>query len=180
MSQNFNNKDFQFVGTQTELYPTDGVSILPSTQLQHEGYPGITIAGLSLKIASVSTYLPDILILQVGANDIAAFQSGSIDQIVFQYIELVKKIQNASPQTIIYACELTAQSHLLVPPFNFDRTLVAEQFNTLMPIQLRKLPQYGTTIKFIRHSLLEADLRDGLHPNNSGYQKFAEDLIRGF
>lgn len=168
---------WRFVGTQHEQYPSDGAATLPPEQLQHEGYPGITIGGLAERIgATLASTHPDVVILQAGANDLASWQSARVQQLVGQYIALIGQIRVSCPTAVIYAGELTPQSPQLVQPYGENRADNVQAFNKLMAAALARLPGYGSKVKLLRHTLTAADLRDGLHPNEEGYRKFADDV----
>lgn len=177
---NYHGGKWQYVGSQTELYPCDDKgNCLPPNQLKHEGHPGYTISGLAeLTNASLDTYKPQVVILQIGANDIASWQSAPVDDLVNQYIALVNRIRTRSPDTVVYAAELTPMTSMIVPPYYLDRAQVVQQFNTKMLTKLQNLADYNTRVFFLDHTLTTSDLRDGLHPNDTGYQKFAQDVTQ--
>lgn len=176
--ENYNNGKWQYVGSQTEPYPCDDHGdCLPANDLKHEGHPGYTISGIAaLTNGSLDTYKPQVVILQIGANDIASWQSAPVDDLVTQYINLVKQIRTRSPNTVVYAAELTPMSSMIVPPYYLDRAQVVQQFNAKMLPKLQALPDYNSKLFFLDHTLTTSDLRDGLHPNDTGYQKFAQDV----
>lgn len=177
---NFANGRWQFVGTQTEQYPADEAGrSLPPDQLHHDGYPGITIGGLADELDRIMRETdPTVVILQIGANDLAAWQSAPVDELVSRYLDVVHRIRQAKPDALLLAGLLTPLSSQRVPPSDRDRMELARQFNEALAAALVKEPGYGQTLLELRHSLGVSDLRDGLHPNGEGYSKFAADVLR--
>ena len=149
-----------YVGTQT---------INPGTlpEINHEGHSGWTIGGIDGGILGWFNVIadPDVILLHIGTND-----SGDLSTAVARYDALVSKMATARPFAHIIATTLMKRD-------GSGYTNITNLFNPYIPnLVTNQATVLGHRVTFLdMHAYLElSDMADGLHPNQTGYNKMAD------
>lgn len=133
----------------------------------HEGHPGWTIQQLDQYAAQwVHTYRPDVILLHIGTNNF--WENGELPSLApARLARLIDHITSAAPAAHLYVA-------LLVPSGQNDARL--QQLNRAIPPMVAEHAKRGEKVSVVdQHSALtNADLVDGIHPNQQGYEKMAE------
>lgn len=138
----------------------------------HEGHQGFVVSDLSaIAAARITTYLPDIVLLMIGANDV----SGAVDIPGFsgRLTTLLSAIYGAKPDVIV------SLSTLL--PFGDGNTSVLTVNTAIRSVvtaqralgrQVRQIDAYAI---FAANASYAAQwLFDNVHPNDTGYTVLAD------
>ena len=158
------NFNVDFVGTQNNN-PT---SWLPS--IDHEGHSGSRIdqiaSGFLGWVNSVPS--PDIILLLIGTNDYG--QQHDQDTATNRLDQLIWLITTNRPKAKLVVANLTLRTDNAAYESQIETT-----FNPFIPSLIAKHIALGHHVSFVDlHAALGAsDLIDGLHPNQSGYNKMA-------
>jgi len=158
------NFNVDFVGTQNN----NPAAWLPS--IDHEGHSGYRIdqiaSGFLSWVNSVPT--PDIILLLIGTNDYGqqydpAAAANRLDQLIWL-------IATNRPNAKLVVANLTLRTDNAAYESQIETT-----FNPFIPSLVAKHIALGHQVSFVDlHAALGAsDLIDGLHPNQSGYNKMA-------
>ena len=140
-------------------------------QTHHEGHSGYRIDQISTNIDSwLSTIAnPDYVLLMIGTNDFT--QGNEVAKAIERLDTLIAKIVAARPNAQVLVANLTPRT---------DNTTLESQiqslYNPLIPGIVARRAALGQNVSFVdMHSALTgADLADGLHPNQTGYDKMAD------
>ena len=147
-----------FVGTQF-----DGTMNDPD----NEGHYGYKISDIApLTNASLSTYKPNLVLLDAGINDLG--QNYQIPTAPSRLASLIDQILAAEPDATVLVAQLI---------INGDPTLESERetFNSQLPAIVQARASAGQHVALVDMSALTtADLSGTLHPNDSGYQLMAK------
>lgn len=141
----------------------------------------------------LQTYNPDIIMLQIGTNDIlSAYNDGITDRLenLINYIS-----DNTSDDTVIFVstiphidavevydwCWAYGDEKFNNTPENFNKIIndYVDKYNNSIPILVDKLQDEGKNVEFADiYSVFEEKglttdkyLEDGVHPNEKGYTK---------
>ncbi len=151
-----------FVGSQIEGSMTDP---------DNEGHFGIVIGDLAaLTNAELSTYKPNLVLLDVGINDLGSSTETAADMGAApnRLASLVDQILAAEPEATVLVAQLIV---------NGDPTVESRvvTFNNALPAIVQARASAGKHVSLVNMSALTtADLTDGaLHPNDAGYQLMA-------
>ncbi len=156
--------NLDFVGTQTN----NNVTSLPESN--HEGWPGAEInpiiAGFTNWVDSVGA--PDIILLLIGTNDYG--YNYDTPEAIDRLDQLISEIVALCPNTRIVVANLLQRTDNA----NTDAAIQAT-FNPYVAGIVANHAALGQQVFFldIRSALGPSDLSDGLHPNQSGYNKMA-------
>ncbi|XP_072024619.1 uncharacterized protein [Amphiura filiformis] len=121
--------------------------------------PGATIARLSKYLRNKPVQADvSYVILHVGTNSLA--NCGYLTRFIREYRELIRIVQGKFPFATICISELFVRDSFVVRTYNYE-------LNKLCNLQ---------KVQFIRTSVDYRDLSDGLHLDEIGYRKFANDL----
>ena len=165
---------FDFVGSQRNGSGFDA---------DHEGRGGWTISRLSSNVSSwLSRYKPEVILLQIGTNDMGFTRTGVSDAIK-QLGGLIDKIASKRP-----ASQLIVSSIAPVNPKNFRNPGIVpnfrgrvKDFNKRIPGLVQSKVSQGKRVKFVNAGgslSASRDLSsDGFHPNSNGYTKMANILF---
>ena len=147
-----------FVGSQRS-----GVMFDPD----NEGYYGNRIdqiAGLVNK--ELALYQPNLVTLDIGINDLG--QNHEVAAAPDRLASLIDQIFAADPGVTVLVAQLICNSTPRVQA-------LVDAYNSQLPGIVQARVKAGKHISLVRMSALTlADLKDGLHPNDAGYQKMAD------
>jgi len=154
-----------FVGTQNG----NGVAGLPDPD--HEGHPGWRIDQLDSNIAGWfgSIADPDVILLHIGTNDFG--QNFDINNAANRLDGLITKMANLRPYAHIIVTNLMIRTDNATADANIQNL-----FNPQVPNIVANHAAVGQRVTFLdmRSAVTAADLADGLHPNQTGYNKMAD------
>jgi lysophospholipase L1-like esterase/fibronectin type 3 domain-containing protein len=133
----------------------------------HEGYRGYRIDQLSALVRSeLTTYRPEFVLLQIGTNDV--LQQYQLATAPDRLSTLIDLITDAAPSARLVVASITP---LADPALDAD----AQAYNAAIPDIVAAKAATGGQVSFLdMHSrLTAADLVDGIHPGQGGYDKMA-------
>jgi lysophospholipase L1-like esterase len=178
--------DFQFVGSQT-----DNGGGLPGNQLHHEGHVAYTIQNCTTTAdgeartgirENATTWLtaanPDIVLLMIGTNDINA--NFERDKAPERLSDLLTTITSWKPSIKVIVAQITPIGDGWASTAASDA--LAQTYNLGMAAVVANQQAAGKHITLVdMHTPLNAatDLGDGLHPNQSGYNKMGQVWFNG-
>jgi lysophospholipase L1-like esterase len=134
----------------------------------NEGHPGWTIAQLSEQITGwMAASGPDLVLLHAGVNDA---RTGASDSVMTDRMRvLLGRILAASPTVRVIVADV-------IPPWSSETSNAAsfavQLFNARLPALVS---EFGPRVTLARMSVAvsNAQLGDGLHPNDTGYRYMA-------
>ena len=134
----------------------------------HEGHSGWRIDQLDTNMAGwlASLASPDVVLMHIGTND---FGSGFDPVNAINRLDaLILKIATLRPYTHIIVTNLLARSGPL-------DAQIQNQFNPYVQARVNAHALAGRRVKFLnmRAAVPLSDMPDGLHPNQTGYNKMA-------
>lgn len=146
-----------FVGSQRS-----GVMFDPD----NEGYYGDRIDQISGLInGELALYQPNVVLLHIGTNDLG--QNYQVSTAPARLASLIDQIIADDPTVTVLVAQLIPNSTASV-----ESDIVA--YNTQIPAIVQARVNAGKHVSMVSMSALTtADLSDGLHPNDGGYQKMA-------
>jgi lysophospholipase L1-like esterase len=156
--------NLDFVGTMTD----NGVASLPDPD--HEGHPGYRIdqiaAGFTNWVQSVNS--PDVILLLIGTNDYG--QNYDTTNATNRLDQLISEIAALRPKSRIVVANLLQRTDNPAADAAIQAT-----FNPYVPGIVANHAALGQLVYFLdmRSALGPSDLTDGLHPNQTGYNKMA-------
>jgi lysophospholipase L1-like esterase len=134
----------------------------------HEGHSGWRIDQIQGIIRPrMATYDPDVVLLHIGTNDIA--QNYQVARAPARLRRLVQTIVDMSPDTLVAVASIIPISTAI-----YERKVVA--YNAQIPDIVDDISAAGGNVIYVdMHSeLTTADLADGVHPNEGGYDKMGD------
>jgi len=150
----------------------------------HEGHTGFAIGDIAGSVnAWLASTQPNIILLMIGTNDIAAFTNENADQIGVRHNALIDQLRAARPNAWIFVASIPPQSSLIVPAVNVDRAALAQQLDVVIRKNVEARVAAGQKVRFVdvNSVLTTADLSDGIHPTEAAHAKVAQvflDAIR--
>jgi lysophospholipase L1-like esterase len=133
----------------------------------HEGYRGFRIDQLAALVAGeLTTYRPEFVLLQIGTNDV--LQQYQLATAPDRLRALIDLITDTAPAARLVVASITP---LADPALDAD----ARAFNATIPDIVAAEAGTGRQVSFLDMypMLTVADLGDGVHPNQGGYNKMA-------
>ncbi|GAB1823085.1 ricin-type beta-trefoil lectin domain protein [Herbidospora sp. RD11066] len=130
----------------------------------HEGHSGWRIDQIDAQIVGwLAAYTPRTILLHIGTNDMG--QQFQVATAPARLSALIDKIRANAPQVQLFVAQITPSAD---PAFNAR----IQTFNAAIPgIVAQKGPL--THLVDMNTGFTTADLADGLHPNQTGYDKMA-------
>ncbi|WP_030451444.1 RICIN domain-containing protein [Herbidospora cretacea] len=130
----------------------------------HEGHSGWRIDQIDAQIVGwLQAYTPRTILLHIGTNDMG--QQFQVSTAPARLSALIDKIRANAPQAELFVAQITPSAD---PAFNAR----IQTFNAAIPgIVASKGPL--THLVDMNTGFTTADLADGLHPNQTGYDKMA-------
>jgi len=156
----------QFVGSQVS-----GPASLP--ERQNEGHPGWRIAQISTHVVNwLQTYKPQIVLLQIGTNDINYHDS--VSSAPARLRSLLLQITSTLPGTTVIVAQITP---LRNPVLNAQ--VIA--YNRTIPSIVNGLAAQDVPVHYVDmyDAVSVSALKDGIHPNDSGYSAMAGVWYQG-
>jgi lysophospholipase L1-like esterase len=150
----------QFVGSQVS-----GPASLPDRQ--HEGHPGWRIGQISDHVVNwLQTYRPQVVLLQIGTNDI--IYHDSVSSAPARLRSLILQITSTLPGTTVIVAQITP---LRNPMLNAQ--VIA--YNRTIPSIVKQLSVQDVPVRSVDmyDAVPVSALVDGIHPNDSGYAAMA-------
>ncbi len=147
-----------FVGSQRS-----GVMFDPD----NEGYYGYRIDQIAGLInGELALYQPNVVLLHIGTNDLG--QNYQVSTAPARLASLIDQIIADDPTVTVLVAQLIPNSTASV-----ESDIVA--YNNQIPAIVQARVNAGKHVYMVSMSTLTtADLNDGLHPNDGGYQKMAD------
>jgi lysophospholipase L1-like esterase len=133
----------------------------------NEGYYGYRIDQVAALIsAELALYQPNVVLLHIGTNDIG--QNYQVSTASSRLAALIDQIVAADPGVTVLVAQLICNSTPKV------QSLI-DTYNSSIPGIVKARVGKGMHVYVVSMSSLTlADLQDGLHPNDGGYQKMAD------
>ncbi len=155
---------FNYVGS---LNTVQANISLPSNQLHHDGYSGRTAADLTALnlLAPGNGINPNVILLQIGTNDLLTYGGGYTAQLKTNYEALLTQLTNNRPDANIILANITPSS---------KRTGIA-QYNAMVNTVAANFQAAGKHVTVVDNNTYfpASGLSDGTHPNDSGYNWLA-------
>ena len=151
-------KTLDFVGS-----IRDGVMSDP----EHEGHSGWRIDQIaSIATGAITQYRPNIVLLHIGSNDLNGnFQ---VDTAPNRLAALIDQIFSAAPDATVLVAAIIRSSNDTT-----ESRIINYNNQTRFTVESRA--NQGKHIALVSmDSVSNADLSDGLHPNDTGYKKMAD------
>jgi lysophospholipase L1-like esterase len=133
----------------------------------HAGYGGFRIDQLAgVAVAELEAYRPEIVLLQIGTNDV--LQQYELATAPDRLRALIRLITDTAPDARLVVASIT-------PLANSGWDADARAFNATIPDIVAAEAAAGGKVSFLDMYpvLTVADLPDGVHPNQAGYDKMA-------
>ena len=150
---------------------------------QHEGRAGWTIDRLSNRVEGwVESYEPEIILLQIGTNDMG-FTDISVEDAIDQLSVLIDRITEKRPAAQLIVSSITPTNSSRFNRWNVvsDFQDRVDDFNSRIPSLVSGKKTQGKLVSFVNAGggiNNNQDLSsDGYHPSDSGYQKIATSLF---
>lgn len=133
----------------------------------NEGYYGYRIGQVARLInKELALYKPNVVLLDIGINDLG--QNHEVSTAPNRLAALIDQILAADPTVTILVAQLIPNTTAWV-----ESDVVA--FNAQLPGIVQARVNSGKHVYLVNmNALTTADLKDGLHPNDGGYQKMAD------
>ncbi len=133
----------------------------------NEGHNGYRINQIAQLVdATLAIYHPNVVTLHIGTNDIKDnYQVPTAPQ---RLASLIDQIIAADPHVTILVAQLVCTA-------NPSNQALTETYNGKIPEIVQSRAKAGKHVYMVSmKALTKADLDDGLHPNDGGYQKMAD------
>jgi lysophospholipase L1-like esterase len=150
----------QFVGSQL----SGPASLLDR---QHEGHPGWRISQISSHVVGwLKLYKPQVVLLQIGTNDI--IYHDSVSTAPRRLRSLILQITSTLPGTTVIVAQITPLRNPIL-----NAQVIA--YNSAIPSIVHELAAHDVPVHYVDmyHAVPVSDLGDGIHPNDSGYAAMA-------
>ncbi|MFD5553587.1 GDSL-type esterase/lipase family protein [Streptomyces sp. NPDC127068] len=139
---------------------------------EHEGHSGFRIDQIA---AGIGPWLlaarPNVVTLHLGSNDIN--RDYHVAGAPARLAELIDQILTAAPDVTVLVAPIVPNSRAGAQPR-------VDAFNRALPRIVGERRLKGHKVRLVDFGALDnADLADGLHPNDSGYQKMADAFYAG-
>jgi lysophospholipase L1-like esterase len=158
-----------------EGYPVDfvgsgrGGSMSDPDNEGHSGWRIDQIAGIA--DSSLARYKPNVVTLMIGTNDLG--QDYQVSTAPARLNALVDQIERDDPTAAVLVANLIVSTNTEVAP-------AEPAFNAAVANIVKQEQSAGKHVSLVNMSALTtADLYDGLHPNDGGYQKMADAWNKG-
>jgi lysophospholipase L1-like esterase len=156
--------NLDFIGTQSD----NSVASLPDPN--HEGNGGYTIDQVAAEIPGWAELIddPDVILLLIGTNDYG--DSDDTPEAIERLDLLISELAEVWPKARIMVANL-----LLRTEDPEADVAIQQTFNPYVPGVVANHAALGQLVSFLdmRSALGASDLSDGLHPNQTGYNKMA-------
>ncbi len=132
----------------------------------HEGHGGWRVNNIDNNIVGwMQTYQPDVIFLHIGTNDISNNESAG--HVAWDLGNLLQTIFTTDPEVTVYTASIILRTD------STQRARVTDQYAALTPGVVQHWADLGFDCRFVdMHAALGAsDLADGIHPNQTGYDK---------
>jgi lysophospholipase L1-like esterase len=150
----------QFVGSQI-----NGPLSLPYRE--HEGHPGWRIRQISAHVVNwLQTYKPQVVLLQIGTNDINYHDS--VSSAPDRLRSLLVQITSTLPGTIVIVAQVTPLRNTVLNAqvLAYNRTIPS----IVQSLDAQDIPVHSVDMY---HAVPVTSLPDGIHPNDTGYAAMA-------
>lgn len=136
-------------------------------RIRHDGYSGALTADINRSVSEwIQISQPNVVLLMIGTNDV--WRSQSIKEAVQNLCEIVEKILAAQEGVFVAVAKI-----LPVKP----QEKLAREYNDLIEKEFASFTWAQRKIQIVDMFSgfdIEADLKDGVHPNQRGYEKISE------
>ncbi|BDI29347.1 hypothetical protein CCAX7_13980 [Capsulimonas corticalis] len=121
----------------------------------------------SLATGALATYKPNIITLHIGSNDLNG--NYQVSTAPARLASLIDQIIAVDPDATVLVAQLICNANATT-----EANIVA--YNNQIPAIVQARSNAGKHVYMVSmSSLTTADLYDGLHPNDAGYQKMADN-----
>ncbi len=162
------SRSFNFIGSATD---NNSTTLINAGQIHHEGHSGFRIDQIAGNLDSGGIWFnsgiqPDFILLLIGTNDFG--QQFNTSTAINRLDSLITQITTDRPNAHLIVSNLLLRTD--IPTFEAQ---IETQFNPFVPGIVSQHAGLGQKVTFVDlHSVvLPTDLADGLHPNQSGYNK---------
>ena len=133
----------------------------------NEGYYGAKIDEVAKVIPrELTLYQPNVILLHLGSNDLNG--NYEVATAPDRLAALIDQITTAAPQADLLVAQITCDS-------NADVQARIVAYNAQIPAIVEARAKAGKHVYLVSMSAVTpADLNDGLHPSDTGYQKMAD------
>jgi lysophospholipase L1-like esterase len=138
----------------------------PMADPDHEGHSGYRIDQIAaLTTAALNKYKPNVVTLLAGINDLG--QDYEVSTAPDRLASLIDQILAAEPDATVLVAKLIVNS-------NSTTEARVVTFNDALPAIVNSRASAGKHVYLVDTSSIPvSDLKDGLHPNDTGYQLLA-------
>ncbi|MFE1291382.1 GDSL-type esterase/lipase family protein [Streptomyces sp. NPDC058751] len=156
--------DVEYVGSQWS-----GPAISPNS---HEGHPGWLIGDIAgITDSVVTTYRPNVVLLHIGTNDMN--NNVDPDGAPARLGSLIDQILRNDPK-------VTLLVSTIVPSAFPETNARITRYNAAIPGVVEARRAAGKHVRLVRmNTVSTANLADGLHPDDRGYEKMAAAFYDG-
>ncbi|KAK9428235.1 SGNH hydrolase-type esterase domain-containing protein [Lipomyces doorenjongii] len=156
-------KDIDFVGSVNST-TICSISDWDRNNEGHAGYLATDIANNNDLVGWLSSAAPDIVLMHLGTNDIA--NNKPTLEIITAFSTLVDQMRASKPTMTILVAKII--------PLSFNNQSLVDLNNAISPWALSKTATASPIDVVDQYTGFSiSDLRDGVHPNDSGDQKIA-------
>ncbi len=133
----------------------------------HEGYYGAKIDEVAKVIPrELGLYQPNVILLHLGSNDLNG--NYEVATAPDRLAALIDQITTAAPKADVLVAQIICDS-------NADVQARIAAYNAQIPAIVQARAKAGKHVYLVSMSAITpADLNDGLHPSDTGYQKMAD------
>ncbi|KAF7561563.1 hypothetical protein G7046_g2578 [Stylonectria norvegica] len=159
-----NGNPVEYVGSQQSGNMADN---------SNEGHPGAVIDEIATYAKASLPERPNVIVLMAGTNDMN--QPNNPATAPARWSSLLDECIAACPDATLIVAQLT-------PIGNAGGETLVEVFNAALPaiVQSEVAAGHKVVLVDMSASLTAADLIDGLHPTDAGYNKMAQVWFKGF
>ena len=168
--------NFEFVGSKRDRHRYPDYKGHAWEQ-HHEGHSGWTTGEvLTLLQTTLQSYTPDIALIHLGTNDAGRigdqnYPDYSVDRIIDELSDIIDLLRLANPSVTVYLAQII--------PFGSDEpytnATIDELNERIAYLATSQNTQASPVVAVDMHTgFSDADLDDGVHPNEQGAEKMAE------
>ena len=114
--------------------------------------------------------------MMIGTNDVAWWCGETAVQLAERHAALIDAILAQAPDAWLLVASIPPESSQVIEPNGVDRATLTVELNAQIETRVQARASAGARIKFVDvySALTVNDLRDGIHPTESGYEKLAQ------
>ncbi|KAF9884548.1 hypothetical protein FE257_001493 [Aspergillus nanangensis] len=138
----------------------------------HEGHSGALIDAIADHARDILPKRPNVVLLMAGSND--CNRRKDVDHMPDRLGDLIDEITDACPDAAVIVAQLT-------PIENDESEAAVKKLNSAIPGLVSDRAKKGKKVLTVNMSatVTTNDLKDGLHPNDHGYNLMSEVWLEG-